>query len=179
MFVDVEGRRFMERFRQATTALENEVTAAKARLASDLRELALEVSASLEQVSGSAQAAEEMSNQTAAFSDETLGGMHEIDRKVENIEVTADRNEHKLLAILEHLGIEDPVLAVRRENTRALIRLMLENGGRSKRKMIEAAMERWPESERANVEQWYAEVREELKKQGKLSRPRRPRRGAK
>ena len=71
MFVDVEGRQFMERFRQATAALENELTATKARLASDLRGPALEVSAGLEQVSGSAQAAEEMSNQTAAFSDES------------------------------------------------------------------------------------------------------------
>jgi len=179
MFVEAENQQFIERFREATKTLDNSVADTKSKITKEINGLLSDIrgvedkmvgiDVSLEQIFSSAESAESLSNEAMGFSDETLAMVHELDRKIENIEDSTFHVEDKIGALLSHFGIEDPF--VRR--LRTMVKRAIEEYLRSRKKirkqeLLKSLQVRFPGATKEQLELWHAEKIDELKGRGSV-----------
>lgn len=108
MFMDSERAKFIDQFREATKELEGglqevstKVTDEMSSLVQRVRLMEADITGSLHQIHESAENAENLSDEAVCFSDETLGEVKELDRKVSLIEENVIEVNKKLDALLE------------------------------------------------------------------------------
>lgn len=165
IFEDKESTRFLMRFREATLGLENTLNDTKQRveagmssLLDKVQEMEQSVESSLASVFESAQNAEGLSDEAMCLSDETLGTVNELDRKIESIEVCVSLLDDKVDALLENFGVEDPRIAKIRENMNFYMSEIIEqNKSNSKEAVIAKLKEYFPLVQKEFIEQCYSE----------------------
>lgn len=115
MFLETESESFINRFRKATNELNSNLDDVKERVTTEMnsllqkiRQMEFNIDRSLEGIFNSAENAESLSDEAMNYSDETLGAVHELDRKVDNLEGHAVLLGDRLKALLEKFEIEDP-----------------------------------------------------------------------
>ena len=111
MFMDSERAKFIDKFREATKELEGglqeisiKVTDEMTSLVQRVRLMETEITGSLHQIHESAENAETLSDEAMCFSDETLGEVQELDRRVGLIDENVIKANKKLDALLEKLS---------------------------------------------------------------------------
>lgn len=170
MFVEIESRKFIDRFTEATKALEAGLADTKSKIVEEMDELLdhirgmeLSIERSLEHIFSTAESAAYLSDEAMGFSDETLGTVHELDRKVENVEGLVFRTEPKIDALLKHFDVEDPFITRLRTMVKATIENFLKNGiGVKKGQMLRTLQECFPGATKEQLELWYTEKVEEI-----------------
>jgi len=139
MYMDIQSSKFINKFRQATAELDqkigetkknlleinNNVNTLKEKFKEDIDCLLSEVTnmsdetiEMLERMFSSAESAEESSGEAMGFSDEILGTINELEKKIDNIGGDSYSIHKKIDALLKHFNIEDPYIAERRKLVR-------------------------------------------------------------
>ena len=115
MFMEAETRQFVDRFKQATQDLESSLEDARFRiikalqiLLEDIQRMESQIHSSLEEISGYAADAADSSSEAHGFSDETLGQVYELDRRLELLDEAVMNVEFRMRALLERFNMEDP-----------------------------------------------------------------------
>ena len=178
MFVETESQQFIERFREATRALEHSLGDTKTKIMKEMGALLtyiegmeIGIERSLEQIFSSAADAQEMSAEAMGFSDETLGMVHQIDGRVESVENTAFGIEAKVDALLKNFDIEDPAITRMRNMVKAFVKDMLLRGllkadeKDERDKLLETFQRTFPRATEQQLSLWCAEAIEEFNKQ--------------
>ncbi|MFW6116259.1 MAG: helix-turn-helix domain-containing protein [bacterium] len=136
IFIEAEGDEFVERFRNATKGLENDLAETRARLVQQTKSLAdtvelMErgVSRSLGEIFRSAEDTKALSDDAMMFSDEAVGGLQEVLRRLDRVErQEIDWILEKVDALLVHFDIEDPRMREARQVVEMLTKKYYDEG---------------------------------------------------
>jgi hypothetical protein len=166
IFIENEGREFVERFGKATQDLEASLSDVKNKTLEEMNELFQDLAKleySLDEVFASASNAEGLADDAMMASGETLGIVQEMDERVFYIdEIMLPHMEMRVNALLDNLGIEDPVVVQKRTVAKSVIADLYGQGYRG-RKLLDHAASQVP---RASIEEligWQQEVIREIK----------------
>ncbi len=166
IFIENEGREFVERFRKATQDLESSLSNLKAETLEEMQGLYLNVlrlEESLSHIFSSASSAEELADHAMMTSDQTLGDVQELGERIINIdENVLPHLVMRVNALLNKFGIEDPVLIRDRTVAKRVISNLYKNGHRN-RKLIGQAKRLLPHISIEDITKWHTEIVQETK----------------
>lgn len=134
MFVEIESREFINRFRDATKGLEEELNNTKSRIIEEMKTLLgtidvmeQRIESSLGEIFGSAVNAQELSDEAVALSDIAAGGIEDVNAKLDQFDNNCyfyfNDIEMKLDELLKHYGIEDPIRRIARERVEEIVEI--------------------------------------------------------
>lgn len=172
MFMEVESQQFIMRFREATQALEGSLVETKAKITEEMNKLLgniqqmeFSIDRSLSEIFDHAQTASDVSHDAAAFSDETLGTVHELGWKVEAVDELVFKIQAKVDALLKKFRIEDPIIAQWRQIAKNETKRLFSSKKRITRgEVLKKLSELLPAASVSQLIDWYEEEIRELKK---------------
>lgn len=164
IFMESEGIEFINRFKVATLELQNQLSKINVQITDEIVQLFSSLTILEERLGdifGSTENAEMLADDAMAFSDETLEVVYEVNENVSVIRGYAlPHLEKKIDALLEKLGIEDPVLAEIRFWSKKNIKRLYQEGFRDSDLIHELILR--PPATMEDLRQWYLEVVHEL-----------------
>ena len=110
--MEVVAWQFVDRIKRATQDFESSpeeatltITDDVQELFEDMRQMETEIDSSLNEISATVRNVADFSSEAHGFSDETLGQVYELDRKLEHLQDVSDKVELKIIVLLEKLGM--------------------------------------------------------------------------
>ncbi|UTB33879.1 MAG: ATP-binding protein [Methanobacterium sp. ERen5] len=116
IFIDLESDKFITRFKQAAEDIENNLF----NVSRDIEDASSNIEDILPQL--------ELLEEYSYMSDEILGTVNKMDNYIEDLHIFESHNEKRILALLNHFNIEDPILTELKENITDLIIMDAELG---------------------------------------------------
>ncbi len=104
IFLEREYKTFIDKFKDATKELKDDVT----EIAMQLENTEHRVTTALEHIGSSVGSAESDAYDAVRGAEDILVGIQDLEEKVSDLEFKIERSEERELLILKHLGIEDP-----------------------------------------------------------------------
>lgn len=115
LFMEQEAHAFVQRFREAAHALER-----------DVQEMEMRLQYEVEGVLGVAADATDLSEQAMASSEEATIGVRGLERGMAALSERVYEIDERVLALLRHAGVEDPIEAAQKRATRAQLESNIE-----------------------------------------------------
>ena len=152
IFLENESEMFLKRFKEASKELEETINGTF----NDI----LTIKSQLDDIVPQVDELEEYK----FMSDDILGAVNEIRNEVDSVNSIAYWNQERIMAILNHLNIEDPHTAHLKNLVNGRIEDYLEDGGTLKREdHIQRLIKTFPTIKEDILELWYDELIEDLK----------------
>lgn len=170
MFMEKEGKKFIDRFTKATQSLQKELDLSTEYIVQHLHmtqnsvsEVEFEIEESLNRIGRAADGAEESADEALGLADDTHGYVLKVLELLENADVDQFRVNQKLDALLQKFEIEDPRVTQIKFNTKngiiALLREHEEMGTKpNRKKIIKRIVDRYPHPDVSLVESMYDEA---------------------
>jgi len=150
IFIETESELFLKRFKEAAKELEQDLY--------DTSNQINQVQSYIEEILPEVEGLQEYSY----MSDEILGMVNKIEEYVGSTEITANWNEKRILALLNHFDIEDPFVTNLKTMFKHSVIMMSENGRNIKDKNYLKEMKKiYFGATEKQFKQWYDEVVEE------------------
>lgn len=169
-FMENESLEFTARFKKATQDLETNLADIKIKTLREMNQLLgnlYRLEETVDQISSSATSAEEAADIARDNSDSALIDTQDIKEALERLGNVAIRDlETKVDAILNKLGIEDPIFAERRDSIKLLIAKLYLKGYRGK-KLVETVQRFYWSTTETEIVNWLNELKQKIKKSKK------------